>query len=86
MGKNNVEQTEDETPYADFVQVPDLFTQFNNNINGTARHMKLGSSFTQDDLRSIDATNEQPKHPQPYFGDSGKWPMFSLHLSDLRVT
>ena len=40
----------DETPYAEF-SVPDLFSQISNNNGCRQYQTKLGSSFTQEDLR-----------------------------------
>ena len=49
-GEDMYEDRMDETPYADF-SVPDLFSQISNNNGCRQYQTKLGSSFTQGDLR-----------------------------------
>jgi len=69
-GNVDEDNLDDTTPYADF-SVPDLFNHVSNN-NGYPRQYhqsKLGSSFTQDDLR-IDATSHH-KHQQHSLAPQG---------------
>ena len=49
-GEDMDEDRIDETPYAEF-SVPDLFSQISNNNGCRQYQTKLGSSFTQEDLR-----------------------------------